>query len=77
MTLPRADRDLLMCCASLSVKPADSDLATFSEPARSTSVSFDVRFSPEAYSGARTRACAVCTRQSQNIRKKQRRIHLI
>mmetsp|Transcript_6099 Transcript_6099/g.25277 ORF Transcript_6099/g.25277 Transcript_6099/m.25277 type:complete len:206 (-) Transcript_6099:1785-2402(-) len=42
MTSPRALRLLLMCCASLSLSPVASDLATRSDPARSIRCSLPV-----------------------------------
>lgn len=42
MTSPRADSDLLMCCASRRRLPSAPDLPTRSEPARSTKFSFPV-----------------------------------
>lgn len=36
ITSPKAERDLLICCASFSLSPVTSDLSTLSLPARST-----------------------------------------
>lgn len=49
MTLPRADRDLLMACASSSCLPVACVLRTISDPARSTKKSLDDRRDPWAF----------------------------
>lgn len=54
MTSPRADSDLLMCCASRRRLPSAPDLPTRSEPARSTRFSFPVVRRPVLQSTPRT-----------------------
>uniref|UniRef100_A0A0A9DUI3 Uncharacterized protein n=1 Tax=Arundo donax TaxID=35708 RepID=A0A0A9DUI3_ARUDO len=46
MTSPREDKDLLMCCASLSLSPVTAERSTLSLPARSTRCSAPRKVAP-------------------------------
>ena len=45
-TCSRAERDLLMCCASFNCSPTTPDLPTRSDPAKSTKCSLPLRSTP-------------------------------
>ncbi|KAJ0625376.1 hypothetical protein HanLR1_Chr01g0000911 [Helianthus annuus] len=67
MTSPKADRDLLICCASFNLSPVTSDLSTRSLPARSTKCIQPRRTPPDV----RSRPCTCTVKQLRLSKFKQ------